>query len=101
MAVDMTCSRGCCPSQADHYRSVVVRPLSPRGQQEKTEAADMAAYKRLRQSGEQPKAIAGSAELERRATTSFEVKTGHVITDKRLARQVDRVASSLPPEGGY
>lgn len=43
---------------------------------------DREAYKRLRRNGEQPPTIAGSADLEARAETSFEISTG-AVTDNR------------------
>jgi hypothetical protein len=44
---------------------------------------DREAYRRLRQDGLQPRSIRGSADLERHATTKFEVESGQVFTDKR------------------
>ena len=37
---------------------------------------DMDAYKRLRQDGLQPKSIDGSAEVEKKAKTEFQVESG-------------------------
>jgi len=39
---------------------------------------DMAAYKRLRNDGLQPKKIDGAAKVEARAKTEFQVESGHV-----------------------
>lgn len=39
---------------------------------------DMDAYKRLRKDGLQPKKIDGSAKVEARAKTEFQVESGHV-----------------------
>lgn len=44
---------------------------------------DREAYKRLRQNGLQPPRIAGSAHLERHATTKFEVESGQVFDNQR------------------
>jgi hypothetical protein len=43
---------------------------------------DLPAYKRLRQNGVQPKKIDGAAEVERRATDSWQVQTG-ILPDKK------------------
>ena len=44
---------------------------------------DREAYRRLRADGLQPPTIAGSAHLERHATTRFEVESGRVFADKK------------------
>lgn len=54
---------------------------------------DLPAYKRLRQDGLQPKHVGGSADLEKRATDSFEVETGHIYPDKKnmpIYKELDR-----------
>lgn len=49
---------------------------------------DVAAYKRLRKDGVQPKSVKGAAELERRAGSRWEVETGMNLggSDKLGAR---------------
>jgi len=46
---------------------------------ERAKERDMAAYKRLRSEGIQPKSIDGSATMERDATTSHEIKAGTLL----------------------
>ena len=47
---------------------------------EKNKDADMAAYKRLRSEGLQPRAINGSSHLEKHAGTSHEITAGQVLS---------------------
>lgn len=56
---------------------------------------DMAAYSRLRHSGVTPARIDGSAEIETRATTRHEVRSGQVIPDAKLAKRIDAVQRDL------
>lgn len=94
----MSCSRGCCPTQADHYRSVVVRPLpTPESKRETQTGRDLDAYKRLAESGQSPKTFVGAADLERDARSPIEVKLGHVIRNDRLRREVEAAHASAPP----
>ena len=44
---------------------------------------DRDAYRRIRQNGEQPKHLKGSAELEAKANESFEIETGWIVKDKK------------------
>jgi hypothetical protein len=44
---------------------------------------DREAYRRLRANGVQPPTIAGSAELERHASTRFEIESGRIDPDQR------------------
>lgn len=46
--------------------------------EEKRLETDVPAYKRLRANGYQPKGVNGSAELEARATTRFEIESGNI-----------------------
>lgn len=94
----MSCARGCCATQAEHYRSVVVRPLTaPESKREAQTSRDLAAYKRLAESGQQPKTFVGAAALERDARSPIEVKLGHVIPNDRLRREVEAAHASAPP----
>lgn len=94
----MSCARGCCATQSEHYRSVVVRPVvSAQRVQERAEAADMAAYKRLRGDGVQPKAIEGCATLERDARSPVEIEHGHIVRNDRLWREWEQAHKDAPP----
>ena len=58
---------------------------------ERTKEEDMAAYKRLRSDGVQPKSIDGSAHLERHAGSKWEVQSGTVLTgEKKDIRRKER-----------
>lgn len=50
---------------------------------EESKAEDMAAYKRLRSEGVQPKGIDGSAHIEKHASTKWEAQAGTVLTGTR------------------
>jgi len=74
-----SCSRGCCPSQRDHYRSLVFG--TPPAESDKFHGgytkhfdADMDAYNRLRKDGVQPPRVDGSANREKRAETREQVE---------------------------
>ena len=47
---------------------------------EKNKDADMAAYKRLRSEGLQPRGINGSSHLEKHAGTAHEIRAGQVLS---------------------
>ena len=58
---------------------------------ERTKEEDMAAYKRLRSDGVQPKSIDGSAHLERHAGSKWEGQSGTVLTgEKKDIRRKER-----------
>ena len=66
---------------------------------ERDKERDMAAYKRLRSEGIQPKSIDGSATMEREATTSHEIKAGTLLQGpltekKRKERALNDVLGS-------
>lgn len=95
----MTCSRGCCPTQADHYRSITVSAsatptrkveVSRVEAKERQWDRDMPAYRRLRREGLQPKQIDGSAKFEARAETKAEVESGTLLNG-RQRRQLREV----------
>lgn len=85
------CSRGCCDSQAEHYRSIAVAPkMNEVGRPKQTDAAlgyDLAAYRAMRRQGLQPPRIDGSYDLARRATSEAEIRLGQVISDRDPARK--------------
>lgn len=87
----MSCARGCCGSQAEHFRSVAVAPrfneVGRPHQRDTALAYDLAAYKAMRQQGLQPPHVEGSYDLSRRATSEAEIRMGQVISDKDPARK--------------
>jgi hypothetical protein len=75
----MSCARGCCATQRDHYKSIVFGSAPAesdkvKGGYTKQFDADMDAYVRLRKDGVQPPRVDGSAEREKRARTREEVE---------------------------
>jgi hypothetical protein len=56
---------------------------------------DVAAYKRLRADGLQPKSTTGAASLEARADSKWEVETGQMIGNASISRQLDEVQSAI------
>ena len=66
---------------------------------ERAKERDMAAYKRLRSEGIQPKSIDGAAKMEREASTSHEIKAGTLLQGpksekKRKERALNDVLGS-------
>lgn len=94
------CPRGCCRSYREHLTSVSLGVTSLQAQAVRRDDADMHAYKRLTQSGVQPKAIAGAAELERGAESKFEVENASIITDRlerrKLAKAIEVAEAHKP-----
>jgi len=78
----MTCARGCCESQLEHFRSLNLAKPTQQAQLESQFAKDREAYRRLRQNGLQPPRIDGCAVLEKHATTKTEIETGAVVWKK-------------------
>lgn len=86
------------------YGSVLI---APSGMPTRSEAArveketavmhkDVAAYKRMRKDGVQPKSIKGSAELESRAGSRWEVETGmNIGGNEKLGRRFDEAQSAI------
>lgn len=58
--------------------------------------ADLAAYRRLRRNGEQPRSTRGAAELESRASEHFEIATGRPIADPTLRRHAKAIFEEMP-----
>ncbi len=54
---------------------------------ERDKERDMAAYKRLRSEGIQPKSIDGAAKMEREASTSHEIKAGTLLQGPKLEKK--------------
>lgn len=86
----MSCVRGCCPTQGEHYRSIIINPAGPGHGTlfERQLDKDRPAYKRMRDEGLQPKSLKGAAEIEKRATTRFEVESGRILPEP-LAKRMD------------
>lgn len=59
-------------------------------------SGDRDAYRRLRADNVQPPTIRGSAELERRASTRYEIETGQIHQDQAGLRE----ALSIAADGG-
>lgn len=100
----MPCSRGCCPTQRDHYRSIAFGASATPGRRAVTvekdamEARwqkDMPAYKRLRQDGLQPPAIDGCSVLEAVATHRKQIEMGALVEEKKI-----KVADSMSADLG-
>lgn len=84
----MTCERGCCPSPAEHYRSLAFYSTGDGTvhRREKQLAKDRDAYKRLREDGLQPPRLDGCDLIERVATTKEEVEQGSIRRSSWEAR---------------
>lgn len=95
----MTCVRGCCETQADHYRGITLSPLtesvSVQRRKERTLDADMTSYKAMRQQGLQPKNVNGSARLARDASSKYEVESGQILPDQRSVRLAESVLGDI------
>jgi len=72
----MSCVRGCCPSPAEHYKSLsyVDHGQGSYHTKDRQLGKDRDAYKRLRQNGLQPKRVDGSARVEQTANTTAQVE---------------------------
>lgn len=64
-------------------RGAAVRAMDAK---DKALDGDLAAYKRLRNNGLQPKAIDGSLDVERKVTSQFDIDLGHVVPKKDVPR---------------
>lgn len=88
----MACARGCCETSGEHYRSLVIGgPPSAQMQAVKREEADLAAYKRLRAEGHQPPSHVGAAALEKAAFVPYEIESGRLVRNERLAKECQMV----------
>lgn len=72
----MTCARGCCPSPAEHFKSLRFLDTGQGSyhQKDRQLAKDRDAYKRLRNEGLQPRSVDGSHRVEATAKTPAEVE---------------------------
>lgn len=98
----MSCARGCCETQREHYLSVGISatatpsrsgPVVAKLQKDKDFSQDGAAYKRLRSQGLQPRRIDGSAEIEAKASTRVEVESGKIL-NPRKKRQLESITEN-------
>lgn len=69
----MACARGCCPTQRDHYKSLVFDTTSKQVDTKGFDS-DMDAYARLRRDGVQPPRVSGAAYREKHATTEAQIE---------------------------
>ena len=94
------CPRGCCASYREHLQGIRLNVTSPQTLAMRQDERDMHAYKRLTQSGVQPKAIAGAHELERGGAEKFEVENASIITNpaerRKLARAFETAEAHKP-----
>ena len=93
----MSCPRGCCATYKEHLQGIAIFGPSKQRDAVRREEADMHAFKRLVQSGVQPKGIAGAAELERGAETRHEVEHASLYTDKKQRDRITKAFESAPP----
>lgn len=95
----MSCARGCCLSQREHYLGVVLTPLSDANgrnrQRDRTLAADMSAYRSMREQGLQPVNVNGSARIARDATSKFEVESGTILPDRSAVRTTESILGDI------
>lgn len=91
----MSCARGCCETQREHYLSVGISatatptrsgPVISRLKSDDNFAKDGPAYKRLVKQGYQPDHIDGCAEIEQRAESRVEVESMKVLTKEKRAK---------------
>ena len=81
------------PSAMPSRNSVI--DLDATKKAEKAKDADMSAYKRLRQSGLQPKTINGSAHLEKHAETKSEIQAGRLYSSDASRKESERLMNSI------
>ena len=81
------------PSATPSRNSVI--DLEATKKAEKAKDADMSAYKRLRQSGLQPKSINGPAHLEKHAETKSEIQAGRLYSSDASRKESERLMNSI------
>lgn len=90
----MACSRGCCETQAAHFRSLKLNPkLRGEGSNHHRDfqvSADRDAYKAMRRQGLQPRALTGAYDLQRRASSAAEIRLGTVVKDDATGQRKGR-----------
>ena len=84
----MSCTKGCCPTNRDHWMSVGISPSATptrsRGaveinNREKQWTTDMDAYKAMRRQGLQPRSIDGADRLAATASDPLEIEMGRTL----------------------
>jgi hypothetical protein len=72
----MSCTRGCCATQAEHFRSVrpAIKALVDGNRADQKLARDMKSYKAMIDQGLEPKCMTGAYDLERTATSAAEIE---------------------------
>lgn len=72
----MACTRGCCSTQAEHFRSLTFGSavLVEGNHRDRELSKDLAAYQRLVREGLQPKSTVGAARLEATAENPHQVE---------------------------
>ena len=72
----MSCARGCCATQAEHFRSVAIGTsvLVEGNRKDRELAKDLDAYQRLVRSGVQPRSTVGAARVEATANTKAQAE---------------------------
>lgn len=85
----MSCPRGCCASYREHLTGLSIRT----GPSAKTVAEarltnDLAAYKRLRADGLEPKSFQNAGLLEQNAEIKQEVEQGILLGNSRMRAEV-------------
>jgi hypothetical protein len=90
----MACGRGCCSSFKEHIQSLRISPsvynpnVGKQNTYDRKLSADRDAYKRMRDEGLQPATMRGSADLEARATSKYEIARGKAAP-AWLAKRLD------------
>lgn len=98
----MSCSRGCCPDQLSHYRSISVAasacPSREGGRyaahvnaKEKRWHKDHAAVRALKKDGIVPRRVDGCHDLVQQAETRVEIEAGTVLKTKKQREQLKAV----------
>lgn len=100
----MTCARGCCPTQRDHYRSIAFGASATPFRRADTVSkdamedrwhADMPAYKRLKADGIQPQQIDGCAALEAHAEHRKQIEMHTLAGDAKSYDLGERISQDI------
>lgn len=72
----MSCARGCCTSQAEHFRSVALTggALVTGNLADRRLERDMKSYRSMVDQGLEPKCLTGAYDLECTATSTAEIE---------------------------
>lgn len=93
----MTCTRGCCPDEATHYKSVGFRSAETNttNDRDRLLSANLDSYYRLRHQGLHPPQIDISNALERRAVDQVEIDTGHLYKNEEDKKRVREAITEM------